>query len=462
MKNKKVFKKEAALCEERVQGLLENEKLMAGEVKKLLNTTSELSSFDVVMSHVSGRLLDYSNKMTMVSESNLAVIEETTASMHDVNESITMTGDALTELTQDAGQLNEKNNESKQQLDHVVNLKEDVIGNAHVMAEKIEQLTHLASEVEKIVNSVQAIANQTNLLALNAAIEAARAGEHGRGFSVVAEEVRKLADDTKENLDGMKEFVKDIQTAAGESQQSLAHTLSATNEMSEKLDLVSVTVAENVSLLDAMVKNVLTVSGSMEGVRSSTEEVNAAMESAGHDVEELNLITVEVKDAAQQNAAYAEKVSGIDDALSAVIKRMYDSVNSGGQAVCNEELENIILGAKSAHVSWIKKMSEMADSMTVDAIQTDSGKCAFGHFYHALDMKHPQIAAQWKQIDGLHHMVHHSGDEIIAAIKSGDSARAQQIMKETKNTSEKLQALLSEIIQILHAMTAEGKDISDR
>lgn len=462
MKNKKELKKAAGICEERVQGLLENEKLMAGEAKKLLNTTSILSSFDVGMSHVSGRLLEYANKMAMVSESNLAVIEETTASIQNVNESMTATGEALTALTQDAGQLNEKNNESKQQLDHVVDLKEDVIDNAHVMAEKIEQLTHLASEVEKIVNSVQAIANQTNLLALNAAIEAARAGEHGRGFSVVAEEVRKLADDTKENLDGMKEFVKDIQTAAGEGQRSLEHTLSATNEMSEKLDSVSVTVAENVSLLDAMVKNVLTVSSSMDGVKTATEEVNAAMESAGQDVEELNLLTAQVKDAAQQNADYAEKVSGIDDELSAVIKRMYESVNSGEQAIHNEELENIILGAKNAHVSWVKKMSEMVNSMTVDAIQTDSGKCAFGHFYHALDMNHPQIAAQWKQIDGLHHAVHHSGDEIIAAIKSGDSMKAQQIMKETKDTSEKLQKLLSEIVQILHTMSAEGKDISDK
>lgn len=462
MKIKKETKKAAGLCEERVKGLLENEKLMAEEAKRLLNTTSALSSFDVGMTHVSRQLLEYADKMALVSESNLAVIEETGASMQHVNDSMSTTADALAELTQDAGQLNDKNNESKQQLDHVVELKEDVIDNAHVMAEKIEQLTHLASEVEKIVNSVQAIANQTNLLALNAAIEAARAGEHGRGFSVVAEEVRKLADDTKENLDGMKEFVKDIQSAAGEGQRSLEHTLSATNEMSEELDSVSVTVAQNVDLLDMMVKNVLTVSGSMEGVKDATEEVSAAMDSASRDVEELNLLSADVKNAAEQNSAFAQKVSGIDDDLSAVIKRMYDSLNSGEQAIRNDELETIILGAKAAHVSWVEKMSGMVDSMTIEAIQTNSGKCAFGHFYHALDMKHPRIAEQWKEIDELHHTVHHSGDEIIAAIKAGDSTKAQQVMKDTKAVSEKLQALLSEIIQTLHDMTAEGKDISDK
>ena len=97
-----------------------------------------------------------------------------------------------------------KNHESLDQLKEIGSLKEDVLNDADVMNQQIGKLVEMASKVNEIVNGVAAIAEQTNLLALNASIEAARASENGRGFAVVAEEIRKLADGTKNNLEGMR------------------------------------------------------------------------------------------------------------------------------------------------------------------------------------------------------------------------------------------------------------------
>jgi len=96
----------------------------------------------------------------------------------------------------------------------VAELKEEVLKDANTMKEQIETLVDMTEKINEIVQGVDAIADQTNLLALNASIEAARAGEHGRGFAVVAEEIRKLADNTKENLEGMNLFVNNIQSTA--------------------------------------------------------------------------------------------------------------------------------------------------------------------------------------------------------------------------------------------------------
>lgn len=233
--------------------LYENEKRMADASKELLEIVASISTFDVGISHISSQLMDYARELATLSESNLAIVEETTASMNHVNESIENTGEILDNLSRDSSSLSERNKDSQVLLDEVSNIKDDVVKDTLDTNVKITQLAELSTEVGKIVDSVQGIANQTNLLALNAAIEAARAGEHGRGFSVVAEEVRSLADDTKENLNGMMSFVQNIQAAAREGTESMKRTLDSTNLMSGKMNQVSETIHSNVSLLDGIV-----------------------------------------------------------------------------------------------------------------------------------------------------------------------------------------------------------------
>ena len=219
------------------QRLLDNEKETAKSAKEILTIVSDLSSFDVGMSHISYQLTDFAKEMSAISESNLAIVQQTTASMSEVKQSIDSTASTLTNLSGESESLAKKNDASISLLEDVQSLKEDVLKNTTVMNDKIQQLANLATEVGKIVNSVQLIAEQTNLLALNATIEAARAGENGRGFAVVATEIRKLADDTKDNLDGMKEFVGHIHTASEESVASLNSTLDSTHQMSDKIEI---------------------------------------------------------------------------------------------------------------------------------------------------------------------------------------------------------------------------------
>ena len=188
--------------------LFSNEKQMAESTKKLLGITASLSDFDVKMADMSYKLIDFAKEMAVLSESNLAVVQQTTASMSEVNNAVINTSATLAELSETSAQLMEKNYESLVQLQEIGDLKENVLSDADVMNQQIGKLVEMASKVNDIVNGVAAIAEQTNLLALNASIEAARAGENGKGFAVVAEEIRKLADGTKKNLEGNKVFVK--------------------------------------------------------------------------------------------------------------------------------------------------------------------------------------------------------------------------------------------------------------
>ncbi|NLG02543.1 MAG: chemotaxis protein [Clostridia bacterium] len=425
--------------------LMENEKRMSKASKELLDIVSSISSFDVGMTHISNSLLDYAQELASLSETNLGMIEETTAAMSQVNDGMDATTQSMENLNQNTQTLLEQNETSQSLLIEATELKNELIEDAQEMNERIEKLANLAGEIEKIVVSVQKIANQTNLLALNAAIEAARAGEQGKGFSVVAEEVRVLADNTKENLDGMRTFVLDIKEAADAGQESVVRTINSTNEMSAKIDTVVQAVENNMQLLNEVGSNVKDVHQYMLEISQATDSANSAMERSTMDTQRISEMTQFIKEEAQDSAKFSENMATIDDSLSNVVFELYQGLQSGANAVTNEELKTIIKKAMSAHKNWTEAVRKMVDTMEISPIQTNDKKCAFGHFYYALKVRHQTIAGDWASIENLHHKVHSSADEIIRAIKVNDSSRAHALYRETENNSAQLVQLLEEI-----------------
>ena len=313
-------KKNASVgVEQKMEALAANEARMAKASKEMLEVTSSLSRFDVGMAHISNHLMKIASELAVLCESNLAVIEETTASMSVVHRTIEDTADTLNDLHKDAQNLSAENDTTKDILEEVRELKTQMENDTQIMKGKIEQLTTLAAEVDKVVSSVQEIANQTNLLALNAAIEAARAGEHGKGFSVVAEEVRKLADDTKENLEGMRKFVADIGTAAEESKESLNRSLISTQAIGDKIDMISTSVGGNIARLKVVVQDVESIDASMSHIETAANEVNQAMETTSTDAQRFTEMTQMVQEEAEKSVTYAKDVAKLDDEFSAIL-----------------------------------------------------------------------------------------------------------------------------------------------
>ncbi|NLI89544.1 MAG: chemotaxis protein [Epulopiscium sp.] len=425
--------------------LLGNEKKMSQSARDILNIVSSLSSFDVGMSHISSKLTDFAGEMSSLSESNLAIVQQTTAGMSEVKNSIDMTAVTLDNLANESETLANKNDESISLLQDVQDLKEDVLENTTIMNEKIQQLAQLATEVGKIVESVQLIAEQTNLLALNATIEAARAGENGRGFAVVATEIRQLADDTKENLDGMTQFVSHIHQAAEESVESLDSTLESTNQMSDKIETVYDTITVNVDMLKNVIDDVDNINQSMDGIKRSADEIDQAMESSSSDAETLSHMTLNIHEEATQSVEYANKISLIDDELSHIVGEMFDNLKCGRYATTNRELQNIINKAKESHNQWLDDLDTMVDNMEIYPLQTDSKKCAFGHFYNSIGVNHPEIKDDWNSVDKFHDHFHTLGDKVIEAISSNDKQAASNYRTEARDVSKDLINILDKI-----------------
>lgn len=425
--------------------LLQNERRMSDAAKQVLEIATSISSFDVEMTFMSDELLHFAKELADLSESNLAIVEETTSAMNEVNNTIDDTAHTLERLSEESSSLAAKNNESTQILHEVSTLKENVIQDTNDMNEKITQLVTLADEVEKIVVSVQSIANQTNLLALNAAIEAARAGEHGKGFAVVADEVRTLADDTKQNLSGMQKFVAEIHSAAKDGKLSIERTLFSTTEMDDKIDLVSQTVSNNIDMLNGVVLSVSDINKSMQGIKYSAANINKAMETSSKNAEMLAMMTQSIHNDADESVSFSKNISAIDDKLSLVSARLYEGLRSGRHAITNEDFHSAITKAKKAHENWMAKLADMTENMKAVPLQTNSRKCEFGHFYHTIKVDHPAILEDWGKIAPIHKDLHDAGEKIIRLIRNGEEQEAKQLLLHAEDDSKKVVALLDTI-----------------
>lgn len=431
------------------QRLLDSEEKMSLSAKELLDIVSALSNFDVGMTHIANQLTEFASEMAVVSESNLAIVEETTAQMNEVNEVVSSTSRTLDSLSSESKMLTKKNDESVDLLQELHSLKDSVVQDNEIMSEKIQHLLNLATEVENVVNSVKSIADKTNLLALNAAIEAARAGEAGRGFAVVAEEIRNLADDTKQNLNGMMQFVSSIRSAAEESKISLRNTMESSSQMSTKIEEVSDTVSKNVGMLNIVMEDIDSINNSMQGIQVATDEINHAMEASSHDAEKLSSMTLSIHEDAKKSVEFAGQISSIDNRLSEMMSAMFDSLAGGTHDITKDEILDSLSKAVNAHLKWVEVLKTSIDEMNIYPLQTNPKKCAFGHFYNAIHINYPEVFEDWEQIGELHHRFHHIGDKVIDAIKKDKKAEAMDLYLEADKLSKEIVKLMETVMNKL-------------
>jgi methyl-accepting chemotaxis protein len=226
----------------------------------------------------------------------------------------------------------------RQTVEGMARIKDAVEG----AAVKVTELGDKGEQIGAIVETIDDIAEQTNLLALNAAIEAARAGEQGKGFAVVADEVRKLAERssraTKEIAaliaqvqQGTEEAVKAMQIGAREVESGAdlaSRSGAALDAIASAVESSNAAVARIVSSMDSMQASSAGLVSASDAIAAIAQETNAAAESMTSSAEQVARAVESIAAISEQNSASAEEVSAATEQMSAQAEEVVASAST--------------------------------------------------------------------------------------------------------------------------------------
>ena len=278
---------------------------LQGNLKSIAASTQSVASAANEMSATSNQVATASHQQSEASSNMAATVEEMTVSINHV-------GDRAVEANRISSESGQLAISGARIIGQTVKDIQEIATTVHAAAELIHGLEQHSQEISKVVEVIKEVADQTNLLALNAAIEAARAGEQGRGFAVVADEVRKLAERTSASTKEISTTIETMRTGAGNAVVSMQGVVSKVAKGVERAEEANAAITQ----IGEGSRNAV---GMVDEITEAIREQGSATNNIALQVERIAQMSEESSAAAGNSAQAAQELDRLATDMQKVV-----------------------------------------------------------------------------------------------------------------------------------------------